>query len=61
MTGWEALAVWGIWIVLFGGAALIVSRLEKKKEERELARNMEEHRIRRNRRAIIEDMERGEW
>ena len=60
MTGWQAIIFWMIWITAFVLASFIVSALETKKEERQMQRNMDELRMRRNRRAIIEDMER-EW
>lgn len=61
MTGWQSMVFAVLWIAAFGLASLIISWSERRKEERQMQRNMEELRIRRNRRAIIEDMERGEW
>ncbi len=60
MTGWQSLIFAVIWITAFGLASLIVLKSERKKEKRQMQRNMDELRMRRNRHAIIEDMER-EW
>ena len=61
MTGPIALLVW----IVYGALVLIVIKIallrERRKEERQMQRNLEELRIRRNHRTIIEDMERGEW
>ena len=61
MNGPIALLVW----IAYGALVLIVIRIallrERRKEERQMQRNLEELRIRRNHRTIIEDMQRGEW
>jgi hypothetical protein len=61
VNGPIALLVW----VAYGALVLAVVKIallrERRKEERQMQRNMEEHRIRCNRRSIIADMERGEW
>ena len=55
------MAVLLIWSLLFGGAAWIGLRIERRKMERQMQRNMKELRLSRNQHAIIADMERGEW
>lgn len=61
MNGPIALLVW----IAYGALVLAVVKIallrERRKEERQMQRNLEELRIRRNHRAIIEDMQRGEW
>ena len=61
MNGPIALLVW----IGYGALVLAVVKIallrERRKEERQMQRNLEELRIRRNHRTIIEDMERGEW
>ena len=61
MTGPELLLIWIIWAVAFVVYCRVSLFFERRREAREMERNMIEHRIRRNQRAIIEDMERGEW
>lgn len=61
MNGPIALLVW----IAYGALVLIVIKIallrERRKEEWQMQRNLEELRIRRNHRTIIEDMQRGEW
>ncbi len=61
MMWWESVLLVVIWLVLFIGYALIESHIAKKKQQRCLERNMQEHRLRRNRHNIIANIERGEW
>lgn len=61
MNGPIALLVW----IAYGALVLAVVKIallrERRKEERQMQRNLEALRIRRNQHAVIADMERGEW